>query len=237
METADDVDEAVKAVDYYTHAFPGNIHGDELRWILAERIRYLSQRGGSEQAAALRHQAQQQYEQLESTKGSFAEKAHDAMANPPSASRSGLHASPHVPARNADELQVIGGEDGGSGTQATSVMSTAHEVLVLNQAQVIVRAGTLSQLTVGAAISGRVEHPVKMNGIVVIPVGAPCQLTVVSTSSSGTNVSLGLTSIDIGHRTYPVKSLPVKISSGKGVPLTTDHPLVFHLNASLLIER
>ena len=102
MATGEEVDDAVKAVDYYAKAFPGNIHGEELRWVLAERIRYLSQQGGPGEAA-LRHQAEQQYEQLEASKEDYAEKAHEASARYPSASgssASGTHASAHARSQN-----------------------------------------------------------------------------------------------------------------------------------------
>jgi hypothetical protein len=235
METAEDVDDAVKAVDYYAKAFPGDIHGEELRWILAERIRYLSQQGSSEEVA-LRHLAQQQYELLVTSKGRFAAKAHDALANP-SATGSGLHASLHLPGRKKGGLQAVDRVVGGSGTQTSTAKSTAHEVLILNQAEVIVRAGTLAQLTVGTVVTGRVAHPVKTNGIVAIPAGASCQLTVVSTDPSKTNVSLGLTSIEIGHRTYAVKTAAVQTPADQGTAPTTDRALAFHLDAPLVIER
>jgi len=229
METAEDIDEAVKAVNYYAKAFPGDIHGDELRWILAERIRYLSQHGGSAEAV-LRQQARQQYEQIEESKGSFAAKAHDLLAKNLPATGSGVHASSHLSSPKVDGLKVVGSSD----AQSSTVKSTAHEVLVLNQAQVVVRAETLSQLSVGTVVSGRVARPVKANGIVAIPAGATCQLRVVSAGSSEAAVSLGLTSIEIDHRAYAVKSSAVETSSGKGA---VDRPLVFRLDAPLVIER
>ena len=46
LEVSDSVDAAVKAVDYYAQTFPTSPHRDELRWILAERLRSLSAVGG-----------------------------------------------------------------------------------------------------------------------------------------------------------------------------------------------
>jgi hypothetical protein len=232
MENAEDIDEAVRAVNYYAKAFPGDIHGEELRWILAERIRYWGQHGGPRQAA-LRQQARQQYEQIEASKGSFSAKAHDAMATNLLATGSGARASSLPTGRKAkvDGLQVVGGA---AEVQTSTVKSTGHEVLVLNRAQVIVHAEALSQLIVGAVISGRVAHAVKANGIVAIPEGAPCQLRVTRTGSSDADVSLGLTSIEIDHRAYAVKSSAVETPSGNGA---ADRALVFHLDAPLVIER
>jgi hypothetical protein len=111
MTAAADVDDAVKAVDSYAREFPGDIHGEELRWILAERIRHLSLRGGSEEAA-LRHQALQQYEQLEASKGRFAGMAQDAARF---SSAAKLAASARRPGRKTDGLHVAGG----SGTKTS----------------------------------------------------------------------------------------------------------------------
>ncbi len=228
MATGEDVGDAVKAVDYYVKAFPGDVNGEELRWVLAERIRFLSQQGGPGEAA-LRQQAEQQYGQLEASKGRFAEKAHEALARHPSAS--GTQLSRPRPSREADRSKVVSEIIGG---QTSSADVTAHEVLILNQARVIVQLGTHSRLTVGTVISGRVAHSVKTNGIVAIPAGAPCQLVVVNTGSSEADVSLGLTSIEVDHRAYAVKSSTVETHSDKG---TVDRALAFHLNAPLVIQR
>lgn len=92
MQTLQEVDSAVRAVDYYCKAFPGDIHGEELRWILAERIRSIS-RHGDPRETTLRQLAQQQYKLLAASQGGFAGKAREAMVNFPSASGSGSHAS------------------------------------------------------------------------------------------------------------------------------------------------
>ena len=78
MVTTESVDEAVKAVDYYVKVFPSNAHGEELRWVLAERVRVLSQQGGTE-GATLRREANQQYQQLVDLNGKYADKARDAL--------------------------------------------------------------------------------------------------------------------------------------------------------------
>jgi hypothetical protein len=221
----------VKAVDYYAHAFPGDVHGDEIRWILAERIRFLSQRGGSEEAA-LRRQAHQQYERLEASKGPFTEKARVAMERFSAPARYDAAPDPRTH-KEEDSLEIVGG----SGTQTSNAKSTPHEVLVLNRAEVIVRMGAKSQFGVGTAVQGHVAHPVRTNGIVAIPAGATCQLIVVSTDASHANIRIGLTSIEIDHRAYAVKSSPISIAvSGGGKP-TADRTLTFHLNAPLVIER
>jgi hypothetical protein len=229
METTESVDEAVKSVDYYTRVFPGDAHGEELRWVLAERIRYLSQHAGPAEAN-LRRLAHQQYEELAASNGKYAGKAHDTLRGMPSFSQE--ETPPRRPNRKVNGLQVVGG----SGTQTSSASSTAHEVLVLNKAEVMVRAGKLSQLTAGAVFSGRVARQVKTNGIVAIPAGAICQLEVLSADPSQANVSLGLTSIEIDHRAYAVKSAAIEIPSGDGAK-QIDRALVFHLDKPLVIER
>jgi hypothetical protein len=230
MEAAESVDEAVKAVDFYAQAFPADAHGEELRWVLAERVRILSQHGGS-QGPALRRQANQQYQQLVASNGKFAEKARDALARVPSAPDT--EARPRVSSRKAGGLQVIGG----SGTQTSAAKSAAHEVLILTQAEVIVRPGKLSQSAAGTVVTGRVASPVKTNGIVAIPAGALCQLTVVSADPSQAKLSLALSSIEIDHRVYAVKSPAMEIPSSVGDRRSADRALSFHLEAPLVIER
>ncbi|HVJ04448.1 MAG TPA: hypothetical protein VM578_02120 [Candidatus Saccharimonadales bacterium] len=231
MESSETIDEAVKAVDYYARAFPGDVHGDELRWILAERLRSLSQHGGSREAATLRQRANQQYEQLISANGRYAEKAREALTKSPSAAASAVPQRAH--SAKSDELEVVGG----SGTQTSTAKSGSHEVLVLNQAEVIVRAGKLSQLKAGTVVLGHVAHSVKTNGITAIPAGALCQLTVMAADPSSVNVALGLTSIAIDHRAYAVKSRLVEISQGEESKRAADRALIFHLASPLVIER
>ena len=231
METAETVDEAIKAVDSYTQTFPGNAHDEELRWVLAEHVRAISQHGGP-QGPALRQQANQQYQQLTDLNGNFAGKARDALKKNPSAQAP--EARPHVSRRKAEDgLEIIGG----SGTQTSTVQSAPHEALVLIQAQVFVRTGKLSQLTAGAVVTGHVAYPVKTNGIVAIPAGAPCQLTVVSSDPTGATIGLALTSIEIDHRIYAVQSPALEVHSGGGEKPTVYRALSFRLNAPLVIER
>jgi hypothetical protein len=102
----------------------------------------------------------------------------------------------------------------------------------LTQAEVRVRTGKLSQLSAGAVISGHVASPVKTNGILAIPAGAPCQIAVVTADPSGARLSLALTSIDIDHRSYAVQSSPVEVNAGRG-----EVAVDFHLQAPVVIER
>jgi len=126
METTESVDEAVKAVDYYSKAYPGNAHGEELRWVLAERVRVLSQQSGPD-AAALRREANQQLQQLVDLNGKFAAKARDALKGieaTPSASAQEPRTRRHAAGRSkpkADEIQIISG----SGTEVITAPAAA----------------------------------------------------------------------------------------------------------------
>jgi hypothetical protein len=222
----DSVDEAVKAVDSYAQAFPKNPHGEELKWVLAERIRSLSQHGGP-QGTALRRQANQLYQLLAESNGTYAGKAHDALNRVPTSTEPQSRA--HVSVRKTDSLEIIGG----SGTEVSTTQSAPHEVLVLTQAEVIVRAGKLSQATEGAVVAGRVALQVRANGIMAIPAGAPCQLTVVSAGQSGGTLGVKLTSIEVDHHVYAVKSQAINIPSSGG----SERALNFRLSAPMVIER
>ena len=226
---SDSVDAAVKAVDYYAQTFPSSPHRDELRWILAERLRTLSAGGGS-RAAALRSQAKAQYDQLAATNSSYAEKAHDAMAKGPATTQEWVR-SPRKTVHKSDEFQIV--DD--SGTHSLTVDSQPHGVLVLTRTEVVVHAGKWSQSSEGTVIPGHVAYNVKANGIVAIPAGALCELKVVSSDTA--SLSLRLTSIEIDHRVYPVKSTTTEIDSGAGNRRVATNALTFHLDAPLVLQR
>ena len=235
MDSPNSVDDAVKAVDYYARTFPGKEQGEELRWVLAEQIRTLSQHGGSD-GAALRHEANQQYEQLVASNGKFAGKAKDALARVPSVSaperEHEREIRTRVTIRRPDGLQVIGG----SGTSVSFSDSQPHEALVLTQAQIFVQTGKLSSPAAGTVITGHVTRPIKANGIVVIPAGAACQMTVASSEPGAARMRLALTSIEIDHRAYAVKATEISNPSNTGTA-ADDRALSFRLNAPLVIER
>jgi hypothetical protein len=230
MDGSESVDAAVKAVDYYAQAFPSNPRREELRWVLAERLKALSLEGGAK-GSVLRRQANEQYEQLASTNGDYAEKARTAIVK--FSSTPAYVASPHKPARKITGLQIV--DD--SGTHSLTTGSVPREVLVLTRTEVVVRAGRLSLSSAGTSIPGHVAYNVQANGIVAIPAGARCQLKVVSSGSSGSGVSLSLTSIEIGHRVYPVKSTTTELSVGEASHQTANGALTFHLDAPLVLER
>lgn len=125
METAESVDESIKAVDYYAKTYPGNAHTEELRWTLAERARILSQHDGPE-GTALRHEANQEYQQIVESNGKLADKARDALKGIetiPSAQepRGRRHAASHSKPK-ADEIQIISG----SGTEVITAPPVPH---------------------------------------------------------------------------------------------------------------
>jgi hypothetical protein len=232
FEASDSVDAAVKAVDYYAQTFPGSPHRDELRWTLAERLKSLSA-GGGPKGLALKSQANEQYEQLAATKSVYAEKAHDALLTKTPVPQGGWVAQQRKPVRKADGLQMV--DD--AGTHNLFAASTPHEALVLTRTEVVVRAGKLSQLSEGTVVPGHVAYNVKANGIVAIPAGALCQLRVVSTDPSQADLSLRLTSIEIDHRIYPVKSTTTELPSGVRNRRAADGTLTFHLDAPLVLQR
>lgn len=230
LDVSESSDAAVKAVDYYAHSFPGNSHRDELRWVLAERLRALSMQSGPK-GLELRRQAKEQYEQLAATNDAYGEKARVALAKSPTSQEWVGSAPRSKPARKPDGLQIV--DD--SGTHTLSATSRPRQVMVLTQTEVTVRAGKLPQSSEGTVITGRVAYNVQTNGMVAIPAGARCQLKVVSADPSQTNVSLRLTSIEIDHRVYPVRSTTTEVFSGDGT--RPGSALTFHLDAPLVLER
>ena len=130
---AEDIDEAVKAVDYYVKAFPGDIHGEELRWILAERIRFcVSTADRGKQLSG---------NKLDSSMNNSRPRREDLPRRlmmrwrriPLHPDRAAPRRTPKPPGRWIESCWR------GSGAQTSNVESTGHEVLILNQAQVMVR--------------------------------------------------------------------------------------------------
>ncbi len=230
LDVSEASDMAVKAVDYYAQAFPGNPHRDELRWILAERLRALSTQSGPK-GLELRRKAKEQYERLAATNDGYGEKARVALAKAPTSQEWVASSSRSKPARKPDGLQIV--DD--SGTHTLNSASRPRQVMVLTQTEVTVRAGKLSQSSEGTVVAGRVAYNVQTNGMVAIPAGARCQLKVVSADPSQANVSLRLTSIEIDHRVYPVRSTTTEVFSGDGS--RPGSALTFHLDAPLVLER
>ena len=232
LEASDPIDLAVKSVDYFAQVFPSNPQRDELRWILAERLRSLSASSGSK-GPALRRQADEQYEQLTATNGSYAQKSRDALAriSPHQDGGSGGAAQTRKTAHKENGLQIV---DSGGVHGFTSDSSNFREVMVLTRTEVMVHAGKLSQSNEGAVVSGRVAYDVKANGIVAIPAGSLCQLRVLRSDSTGI-LSLGLTSIEINHKVYAVKSSSTEMATGNRQKVKG--ALTFHLDAPLVLER
>ena len=123
MQTADAAREALSAVEEYAKAFPGNAHIDELRFALADRLKDLSPRVGS-QGVEMRRQSTQLFEQLAAGNGSFAEKARAAVERHPAPAHSSRKSVVGTPKK--DSLQIIGG----SGTHTSANPSGPREVLI-----------------------------------------------------------------------------------------------------------
>ncbi|PSH05236.1 MAG: hypothetical protein CXZ00_03550 [Acidobacteria bacterium] len=224
MESPSIVKDAVSAVESYIRMFPSDSRNGELRWVLAERIKYLAQRAGSVDAAALRREAHRQYEQLANSNSPYAERARNVSDeiepdSTPSGERSG---------RKTDGLKVVGG----SGTKTSNQSLTAHEVLVLSRAEILVQASQTDQLVPGATVPGRLARAVKTNGKLAIPAGAQCLLEVIGRANS--EISLALSSVEIDGRSRAVSSKPIDVSSGG---IVRDRSLIFHLESPLVIER
>jgi hypothetical protein len=225
MESGEAAEQAVKAVDDYAKNFPKDGHTEELRLALADRLKSFAQRGGP-RAADLHRQAMQQYEKIAASNGQYAGRAREALAKPASAPQH--EAKPRVAPVKREPVQIIGA----SGAQISTIQSASRNVMVLTQAEVRVRAGKLVRLAAGTVIPARVANAVKTNGMIAIPAGALCQLTVESSDPSLEQLTVTLSSIEIDHRTYPVRSQLIEIRGNTG-----EHTLGFRLEAPLIISR
>ncbi|HWR35690.1 MAG TPA: zinc ribbon domain-containing protein [Clostridia bacterium] len=222
------IGDAVEAVDYYGKAFPGNPHVHELRWIVAERGRYLAQRG--KLSKDWLRKTREQYEQVAASDNAFAEKARAALTVPITAiaDTEEPRSRPSKPQRAG--LQIL---DSRSTGQSNS--SPAHEIVIVNRGEVFVQTPASARLDTGSVLQGRVARPVWANGVLAIPSGTRCDLKVVSGSAAEANAVLQLTAIEVGGRKYPVNSSPIELRKTNRTALT--RALVFQLDAPLAIVR
>jgi len=227
MESPAAVEGARGSVDQFAKSFPRRPEGERLRWLLAERMRILAQRGGG-QGESLRKQANEQYQQLADGGGSFAEKAR-AILQPGSGALAAAQAGSRRNSRRGSKTQEVT-IVGDSGIQIIGDTAQRHRALVLTEADIVVRAGKVSGAKAGSVVSGRVAQAIEANGSVAVPAGARCRLKVVSPAADGTPANLQLLSIEVDKRSYAVQSTAAAWQPG-------DAALTFHLDAPLVIQR
>lgn len=239
--------EASAAVDYYRRAFPGSLHADEVRWLLAEQTRELAERTG--RPSALLANAREQYERIAQGSGEFAQRARELLSQLPpgergTSSRQGLSSAPL-------EFSLVGGSSPPShATSPGSPRVAVRRVTVLSRTPLLVRLTEPVQLSLGTTFQGEIEREIRVNNEVAIPKGSVTHLMVAAPGDPRTSSSLGLrvAAVLIDNQIYRVSAAAVRVESPSGLSqsllrnqppprLSAGTRVEFRLNAPLVVTR
>ena len=205
------LDYAREAVDYYHSIFPGNVHADELTWLLAEQTRELAER--SNRSRDLLASAREQYRKLAESGGEYAARAREALDQLPTST-----STQATPSRAAQprplQFSVIGGST--SLSQPSSGMTPGapvRKVTVLSRTPLVVSLTAPLEIVPGAQGEGEIAEDIRVKSDLAVPRGSRARLSVASnrltsgTSSRGSSLTLRLTALVIGDQTYGVSAL------------------------------
>jgi hypothetical protein len=231
--------EAEKAVEYYRNTYPASSHGDEARWLLAERIRTLAE--ASNLPPDLLASAREQYQQLAQAGGEYADRARQALEQLPTDLRS------RPPRRSGQpstlDFSVVGGAVTSSrSSPGASPGAPIRRVTVLSRTPLYVRLTSPAQLSTGKAFEAQFAQDIWVNKEIAVPRGSTARIAV---SEAGGTPSLRIIAVVISGETYPVSASVSRIESTdrraiRG-PIPSTLPagthIEFRLDASLVVTH
>jgi len=202
--------DAVQAVNYYCVEFSASPHCEELRWTAAERLRTVAQR--SSKRSELLAQTRELYKAVASQNGRHADEAKKQLetisdANPSHSSERPVTNSASTPKNAKPEFR---------------------QYALVDAAEVQLRIPDVSKLTPGASIQTPIAKEIRVNGQLVVPANAICNLEILSGSASGQGALARLTAIEFANRRYAVTTEPKRLDKPGAI-------VVFRLDSSLLI--
>lgn len=205
--------EADNAVSYFCAQFKNSPHCDELRWVAAERFRYIAQREGSQDALA---RSRRMFAAVRDNKGpnsAEAAKVLDGLSEP-------------------GEERSHSNRTSGAKTPPSkgSTLGSGREYALVDQAEVHVKVPNLKSFTNGSIVRTPIAREIKINGKVAIPSNATCIMKVAELDPANSQLTVQLTAIEFGSKHYDVSTTPQKISSNGAV-------VVFPLESSLLVSH
>jgi hypothetical protein len=239
MGDASVLGEAQQAVDFYRSTYPTSPHGDEIRWLLAERTRALA--AGSSQRRALLASAREQYQKIAEEGGEYAARAREALENLPTGSSFGGPRRSVQPSTLG--FSVVGGSvtpshDAPEGTPGAPV----RRVTVLTRTPLYVRLPSPVQLSAGTTFEARFAQDIWVNKEIAIPQGSAARIAVSGTDRAP---SLRIVTAVIAGKTYQVSASISHFSptgrSGTGsqnpFTLPSGTRLEFRLDAPLVVTH
>ncbi|MFB3920852.1 MAG: hypothetical protein ACE145_03975 [Terriglobia bacterium] len=232
------LDYARDAVEYYHSIFPGNHHGDELTWLLAEQTRELAAR--SDRPRKLLATAREQYQKLANSGGEYAMRAREALDQ--LASEPTTQPRPRSSKPRPLEFSIVGGTSGGTPTTAGGAAgSPVRKVMVLDQTPLAIRLTSPLEMVPGAQGEGEIAEDIHVRTELAIPQGSRARLSVgpksqtPGSSPDATSLTLRLTALVIGDQTYPVSAFAVRSRPASTLPLGTR--IEFRLTTPLVLQE
>ena len=239
MDDASVLGEAEKAVEYYRNTYPASSHGDEARWLLAERTRTLAE--ASDQRNALLASAREQYQKLAQAGGEYADRARQALEELPTDLPS---SAPRRSGQSSTlDFSVVGGSVTYShNSPGASPRAPIRRVAVLSRTPLYVRLTSPAQLSTGKTFEAQFAQDIWVNKDIAVPRGSTARIAV---SEAGETPSLRIIAVVISGETYQVSASVSRIEStdrraiGGRIPSTlpAGTHIEFRLDAPLVVTH
>jgi hypothetical protein len=231
--------EAQQAVEYYRNTYPTSSHGDEIRWLLAERTRSLAE--GSDQPRAVLASAREQYQKIAEAGGEYADRAREALEQLPRDFPSA--ATPRSGRSSTFGFSVVGGSVTSSHNAPGGASGAPiRRVTVLTRTPLYVRLTSPAQLSPGTTIEAEFSGDIVVNRQIAIPSGSAARIAV---SETGGARHLRIVAAVIDGETYQVsaslwriQSAGQKLAAGE-IPsaLLAGTRIEFRLDAPLVVTH
>jgi hypothetical protein len=246
LMTLDDpevVDLATRAVDLYHASHPASTHYEELRWLLAERTRQLSE---SSRSAEIGKAARQIYEEIAKGRGEFSERAREVLREVPAP-------APSNPTRRAGKgrdnpgWRVMGGSATGKAGTYVNPSAPVRRVTVVSRTPLFVRLIQPATVSAGAVFQGEFARAVRVSREVAVPQGSSAMVAVAQEGSGKKVENLLLTGATIRGESYMIsaysRGMDVpgsgRLSASKNLPSTlpAGTTIEFQLISDLIVRQ
>ncbi len=245
LEDPDVLPAANQAVDLYRSTFPSNPHGDELRWLLAERTRQLA--GQTRQSQALLASARDLYREIARGGGEYAGRAREALAQFSTAITTSPGSGRTPRESSGLEFSYVGGSTTGSQNSQGDASAPVRRVTVVRRTPLVVRLTQPVQLVPGAVFQAEFADDIRVSREVAIPRGSSATGMVSQAAAPVGPECLRLTGATVNGDIYHVSADGVRVDvpggSGSSSPksLPTAFPagtrVEFRLQSDLIITH
>jgi hypothetical protein len=209
LENPQVLTQARQAVDLYHATFPASTHFDELRWLLAERSRELSEGSRSPEMIG---SARKIYEELAKGQSEFSDRAKEALDELGAPAAATKKTQPRV--RPETEWNAGGGTATGTVGPPVNLSAPIRRVTVVSRLPLFVRLTRAAKISSGAILQGEFARDVRVSQEIAVPRGSSA-VVMVGQEGAGKKVeNLRLTGATIRGESYMVSGY----SRGMEVP-------------------